>query len=127
MATDEDIDVFLEHWGVKGMKWGTRKSRDKSSRPTRRRTTGWEKVGWIGGGYITGGMAGTVVAVKILRKTGDVPLAAISSLATMGVAMYSIRKVPLKTRNKKLSTLKSMDQEAEIRKVEDFIKKNSSQ
>ena len=25
MTTNEDVDAFLEHYGVKGMKWGTRK------------------------------------------------------------------------------------------------------
>lgn len=33
----EDLDTFLEHHGVKGMKWGVRKAEDSSgSSPTRR-------------------------------------------------------------------------------------------
>lgn len=28
MATDDDVDDFLAHYGVKGMRWGRRKRRD---------------------------------------------------------------------------------------------------
>lgn len=31
LAVDRDVDDYLEHYGVKGMKWGVRKDRNKSS------------------------------------------------------------------------------------------------
>lgn len=30
MITDEDVDEFLEHFGVKGQKWGVRRNRESS-------------------------------------------------------------------------------------------------
>ncbi len=33
MVTDHEVDDFLEHFGVRGMKWGRRKSRAGSSSP----------------------------------------------------------------------------------------------
>lgn len=35
MTTDEQVDIFLEHFGVKGMKWGKRKRRDEAARAER--------------------------------------------------------------------------------------------
>ena len=38
MVTDEDVDVFLEHFGIKGMHWGVRKDRGTSSQPAQAKT-----------------------------------------------------------------------------------------
>lgn len=33
MATDQEVDDFLEHFGVKGMKWGVRRNPKTGARP----------------------------------------------------------------------------------------------
>lgn len=52
MATDVDVDDFLEHFGVKGMRWGHRKAPSSSSdgpaAPTRKELRGMNKVARAG-------------------------------------------------------------------------------
>jgi hypothetical protein len=35
MITDQEVEVFLSHYGVKGMKWGVRKERSSGERSGR--------------------------------------------------------------------------------------------
>lgn len=68
-------EAYLEHFGVKGMKWGVRKSKDSSddSKDTVIRITHKQKVNALTA-------VGAVTAVALLHKTGGLsPLLAGSS------------------------------------------------
>lgn len=60
---DEELEAFLEHVGVKGMKWGQRKDGSPSARRHLTTLTKPEKVVYTAA-------AGAYIAAKILQKVG---------------------------------------------------------
>jgi hypothetical protein len=68
MTTDEFVEEYLEHYGVKGMKWGVRKQRDDGS-PRRKLTPNQKKA--IVGGVVA---VGAITAMVVLGKQGKLPV-----------------------------------------------------
>lgn len=78
MIKDPEVNDFLEHFGVKGMKWGMRKRGDFKSRST------GQKIGAIAGGV--GGFAAGMVIRKVLGvKTVTANLAISGASTVVGV------------------------------------------
>lgn len=81
MVDDKAVDDFLEHFGVKGMKWGQRKSRNEAARSKRfspkklRPHSDSLKVAAIAVGGTAAVGAGLVAANKIVVKMGTRRLA----------------------------------------------------
>lgn len=46
-ATDEEIDAFLEHFGVKGMKWGQRKAARQRNRELNKASRAKDKAKYV--------------------------------------------------------------------------------
>lgn len=121
-----DEEVYLEHFGVKGMQWGVRRAQYKSRRASRNRSgklTGRQRVGVGLGAYGIGSIA-SVIALK----SGSLNFASIVGLPAMVVGGVMIRKRMLnKHGSKKLSELPApkVNEEARLR-VEALIKKNSA-
>lgn len=71
-VTQEDLDDYLEHFGVKGMRWGHRKPQDQSTEP---KTTGQKvKKGLKIGGAAAGAVVATSMAITAaqgLKKAHD--------------------------------------------------------
>lgn len=63
------MDEALEHFGVKGMRWGVRKNRDSGTSPDHARAKKVAKV--AGAAALVGGAA---VAVYVLNKNGHLPV-----------------------------------------------------
>lgn len=64
-----DTDEFLEHFGVKGMKWGVRKERDSGSKQPHKVFN--KRNAAIAGGVLA---VGAGVAVAVLAKNGNIPM-----------------------------------------------------
>jgi hypothetical protein len=73
-------DIYLEHYGKKGMKWGVRKAREKKEFHER---SGKQKAVIIGVGAI-GALAG---ARFVASRTRSIPAAVIIGSATSAVGM----------------------------------------
>lgn len=76
MSKARTIEDFLEHFGVKGMRWGVRKPRDeayrrsffgKAPRGDWKLRTGKQKAALVGGGYV-GSVVGTNIGNFVARK-----------------------------------------------------------
>lgn len=74
-----DEETYLEHYGVKGMKWGIRRDRSGSreKRLTKEQKTKLKKAAIISGSLLVA--AGTVYAGHTLAKNGKLPLSKTSS------------------------------------------------
>lgn len=73
--TEEEIDVFLAHYGVKGMKWGHRKQRDRSddSGPSTKK-----KIA-VGVGVTVG--IGAAVAVALLARNSGMKASQVPTMS----------------------------------------------
>jgi len=83
MTVDAEVYDFLEHRGVKGMRWGVRKARgDRTAFSERSKK---QKAAILGVGTVAG-LAGVKL---IMGKTLSLPLSAIggAAAATAGVAL----------------------------------------
>lgn len=74
MITDEEVYLYLEHHGVKGMRWGVRKKRESSSDDSPKMST--TKKLAIGGGIIVAAAALTAGAIYA-KKRFSVPVSKI--------------------------------------------------
>ncbi len=67
--SDQDVDAFLEHYGVKGMQWGVRNERSKEQIQRRdRRIKTVKKVAAVAG--VAAIATGGIYANKLLKKHG---------------------------------------------------------
>lgn len=75
----EELELFLEHHGVKGMHWGVRKESDSSDDSSGKTSNhaNLKKAAIIGGTVV--GVAAITVGAIYLAKHGGLPLSSISS------------------------------------------------
>ena len=68
-----DAEEFLEHYGVKGMKWGVRKKNDSSSNSPKKRSKAKTavKVGAV--------VVGTAAIATVIAKSGSKPASSMRS------------------------------------------------
>ena len=73
-----EVDDFLAHYGVKGMRWGVRKADDSDSGSSTRKglTEGQKKALKVGAGVAA--ITGAAVVTGILAKNGKLPVAQLS-------------------------------------------------
>jgi hypothetical protein len=76
-------DIYLEHFGKKGMKWGVRKAREKKSFGER---SGKQKAVILGAGGVAGLLAARFVSGKTLSLPATVAAGAGGSVAGMAIA-----------------------------------------
>ena len=79
MNDDENVEDFLEHFGVKGMKWGKRRSRSELQSAKESRSGGGKSAAKKAAAA-TAVVAGAALAATILRKSGGKPASAISGV-----------------------------------------------
>jgi hypothetical protein len=87
-ATDEEIEDFLEHFGMRGMRWGVRKDIGPSGKVRTTRSAGSKAT--IVVGALGGSMVGTKVASKIFRNH-QMAAVTIGSAAAAGAAIMGAR------------------------------------
>lgn len=73
-----EVDDFLAHYGVKGMRWGQRKASDDSSPSSPRQglSEGQKKALKVGAGVAA--IAGAAIVTGMLAKNGKLPVAQLS-------------------------------------------------
>lgn len=78
--SDESIDDFLEHFGVRGQKWGVRKTTTSSGNSSQNREK-FKKAAKIAGGVagVAAVAAGAIYANKLLRH-GDIPYSKVDGM-----------------------------------------------
>lgn len=76
---EDEVDEFLEHFGIKGMRWGVRKERSSSNepKPPLDKKALVKKVA-IGVGVIAVAV-GAAYAAKSISQSGNVPVSSLSS------------------------------------------------
>ncbi len=72
MTTFDDVDNYLAHFGVKGMRWGVRKERDESDEASAARRERFKKAA-IATGVLTVA-AGSAYVAYTLNKDGKLPV-----------------------------------------------------
>src|ERR1700761_1557162 len=78
MATQEEIEDFLAHHGIKGMHWGVRKNRDESGvKKSPADHAKLKKAALIGG--TVAGVALIAAGAYYLSKHGDLPISSLSN------------------------------------------------
>lgn len=86
------IEAFLEHYGIKGMKWGVRKSSDSSKTEKTSRFTPEQKArakqAAVGAGVLVAAVGAAFLANK-MRESGDLP---VSTLRTAKPAAVKVIK-----------------------------------
>lgn len=132
-----DEEVYLEHFGVRGMKWGVRKQRRKEAyqrlethRHKQGKLTGWERAGAIGGGYAIG----QVGAIAVMKATGNLQVANLASLPMAIAGGLWIRKKQMKSGMGRtpVSSIKTnrkapqLSEDEIYRRTAEFIKKNKT-
>lgn len=106
MTTDQEVDAFLSHWGVKGMKWGVRKDRGVKGAVSRQKArneafnakkdsrSGKQKAG-IAAATVGSYALGVNFALALTRSSAlSIPLGAIA-----GVAAYNKSRSFVDARN----------------------------
>jgi hypothetical protein len=103
--TDEQIDEFLEHHGVKGQKWGVRRAtklQSMSKQTVERNLNVQRKVGTVGAAYVGAKATGLVLAA-----IGASPAVGVAGAAAVGLsAGFSVHHILQKHGAKTLSQLK---------------------
>lgn len=82
----DDVDVFLEHYGVRGMKWGIRNKFEQINAARRRGLSSEQKrkLKVFGAGAATGlAVSGAVAVAVILKKRANVRANALPPLNQM--------------------------------------------
>ena len=96
------VDEFLEHHGVKGMRWGKRKVRNESERKkTFGERSGKQKAAIIG----VGAAAGLVGVNLLMRRNFDIPFTALGAAAATVGGMTLAEKMIDRHGNRKLSEI----------------------
>ena len=72
--SDKQVEAFLEHVGVKGMKWGTRNNR--LNKTTKEKSAGNKK---IAAGVVIG--AGALFVTYLLRKSGKKDVSSLPNIS----------------------------------------------
>jgi hypothetical protein len=122
-----DEDVYLEHFGKKGMRWGVRnKASNKSDKSTRQRRTKLSGIERVGVGLIGYGVT-NVVTASVMSKTMNVKTAALAGVSSGVASGIFLRKVLLKRGGTKIADVnQDKINEESIRRVEEFIKNNKN-
>ena len=127
-------EVYLQHFGTKGMKWGVRREQRRQAykaHETRRhmqgKLTGWERAGAIAGGYGISQIATTLA----FMGTRNLQIAKMVALPSAVAGGLWLRKVMIREGQTKLSAVKRRNEankvdEDSVRKLEEFISKNKS-
>lgn len=103
MITDEEIDDFLEHFGVRGMRWGVRRAQNHTSfnKTFKTRPLG-QKVG------ITYAGGGAAFATAVLAsRLGVRPIISIAGGTGVGIlTQHAVANILDKHGDKKASSIK---------------------
>ena len=87
-ATDDEINEFLAHFGVSGMRWGTRKTITPSGKVQVKRSTGSKTtivVGALGASHVVGKIISKYAGESMRTKPG-VYIAATAAVTATAVA-----------------------------------------
>lgn len=71
MIDEKEVNDFLEHFGVKGMRWGVRRRNSSNENRSSRSKTS-RNLGLIGAGGILA--AGAAFAARTLSRRGNIPV-----------------------------------------------------
>lgn len=81
MTTDNDVDIFLEHFGTRGMKWGVRKPKSARTESQKSHAARNKKLKVAGGalGVAAAAIVGGLLAKKFLNSDGNQSMRAIKA------------------------------------------------
>ena len=100
--TDIQVYEFLEHHGVKGMRWGKRKARSESERKkTFSERSGKQKAAIVGAGVA----AGLVGVNLLMRRNFNVPFTMVAAAGASVGGMALAEKMMDRHGNRKLSEI----------------------
>lgn len=106
--SDAEIDdVFLEHFGVRGMKWGQRKALQINAERAAKGKPGVKNSQYVGNkltrgvGYYVAYAVGVNTTFKIMQKKGKDPVKSLAAASAGGIAGIVATNMVLKRVGKK--------------------------